>query len=240
MDRRGSNTLPGRGFPQVTGVPTPGLPQRVAGGANGPVSVPSREALPLGYAWGGMVPGGAQGAVGIPRRATWMIPGRTIRVLDDALVPVEIGDQSMHWNRFGITWLRGMWGNVAGRNQFIPINPVRPNWTANAPDGAAQRPLSEIPVSVKFRSFGGLRKGYGTDRQFFPWYGQPIRWPIQKPVPLRIRQAQAQARTTNPSPNLLTRFLAARSYGAGTVTLQGANLTNVVGSHDGGGTYGAY
>jgi hypothetical protein len=218
----GTNTLPSRTYPLVPAAPTPGHPVNVAGGVGGPAPLPSRLTTPLVPERGGLLPGGNNGPVilftpNVDKQAPYFLgerEGWSIRTVEGA----------------PLAWLRRQFVNDAGPSAFLPSRTATPDWTSNTPRQSAPAPGSPIPISRKPLRFGALRKAAYQDEQLFDQLTDRHHpWPIQKPVPTRVRTAlTAQAQQRPPFPYMLTRYTPAASFSQTGLTLFSQALTNVL------------
>jgi hypothetical protein len=185
---------------------------RVPGGARGPTAQPSREAVYLPTERpGGYVFGGANGAVDLFTPAI------------NNTAPFIVNTTQGHWNRRDIEWLRRPVPNVAGRDNFVPVNDGTTSWTSNAVQAQASRPSSPIPFSSKLRNSGGLRRGFNFENQL---YTQLTRSPLQR-AKLIARQ-RSQPQISPPSQPRLADWIPAGAYGQTTRKLNISNVTNAL------------
>ena len=222
----GTVALPSFGTPQTLPIAGVGFPARIPGGAAGLAPLPSTLLAPAGAAppvpsWPFYpVPGGHQGPV------TYFTPS-----IDKAApygAGFNQGDSVRSTDGTPIAWRRFFFANLAATRTFLPLPQATTSRTANVAD-LAPGPSGPIPHSTKHVSTGGLYRQFYVDEQLFDQLtdrGHP--WPVQKPVPLRLRQAAAQPHARRPYFYNLTRYTPAASYGQTAQTLLSQALGNTL------------
>lgn len=216
----GTLTLPSQTYPQVQGEENPWPSE---GGARGPVSLPSRQADPIGP----MPSDASRGQSGPVERAPK--PNITIEV--------PLPDNSGMEGRLGLMWLTpdgGEDGSVMGWNDggtaaYRPL-PGAFDRGANAVS-AAPREAVPSPVFRRYMRRGALRQMFGVGAERYP--GVQLVDKRVLPQTRRLLVSGAQPQMNPPTHPLLTRWRRAPTYSSTQPVL--------VPDYSGGGNpYGAY
>lgn len=238
---RGTNQLPGYGYPEIPARTNPGLPASIPGGIWGPVEVPSRDAFPINQALvpypGRATPGGIAGLVNTIADSVRRAPSVVAAIAPAVFTGVNNCGGGPLRNAGGgpIEWYRKRYANTGGLHAFHTGGSSTTSWTSNDRNSSDPLPSSTIPVSVKSINAGGYRREQYVDCQLFPIIP---RWVIFKPVPAYIRGLAQRPNITAPYQPRLTSYAPSGSYGSTTNTLRSKALSNLLSSADP--TYGSY